>query len=59
MFSRDNRHYKPAPRTLNEAFGPYARFEEIRFYRRHERLIAIAGVVVLGVIYGLLFGWRG
>lgn len=59
MFSRDKRHYRAAPRTMNEAFGPYARFEEIRFYRRHERLIAAAGVILLGVIYGLLTGWRG
>ena len=59
MFSKDARHYRRAPRTLNEAFGPYARFEDIRTCRRHERLIAVAGVLVLGVVYGLLFGWRG
>lgn len=27
MFSRDIRHMRPTPRTLNEAFGPYAQLE--------------------------------
>lgn len=58
MFSRDKRHYRAAPRTVQEAFGAYHRFD-IEHCRKHERLIAVVGVIVLGVIYGLLFGWRG
>ena len=59
MFSKDNKHYRPTPRTLNEAFGPYHRWQEIRTCRKHERLCVVAGVIVLGVVYGLLMGWRG
>ena len=59
MFSKDNRHYRPTPRTLNEAFGPYHNFQAIKTCRKHERLCVIAGVIVLGMVYGLLMGWRG
>ena len=59
MFSKDPKHYRATPRTVQEAFGAYHRYEEIRACRRHERLCVVAGVIVLGVVYGLLFGWRG
>lgn len=59
MFSKDAKHYRRTPRTMSEAFGPYARFEDVKVCRRHQRLVAAVGVIVLGVIYGLLFGWRG
>lgn len=58
MFSKDNRHYRPTPRSVSEAFGPYHCYD-IDYCRKHERLIAIAGVLIVGVILGLLFGWRG
>jgi hypothetical protein len=55
MFSRDPKHYRPTPRSVQQAFGPYHQLHEIRTCRRHERLCAVAGVIVLGVIYGILF----
>ena len=58
MFSKDSKHYRSTPRTVQEAFGPYHRFD-VDVCRKHERLVAIAGVIVAGVIFGLLFGWRG
>jgi len=59
MFSRDKHHYRQAPRTMNEAFGPYSLLEDIQACKRHERYVAIAGVILLGAFLGLLFGWRG
>jgi hypothetical protein len=58
MFSRDNRHYRATPRTIQEAFGPYHRYD-IEICRKHERLIATVGALFVGIIFGLLFGWRG
>lgn len=58
MFSRDYKHYRSTPRTVQEAFGPYHRYD-IAVCRKHERLVAIAGVLGVGVIFGLLMGWRG
>lgn len=58
MFSRDNRHYRPTPRTIAEAFGAYHRCD-IAVCRKHERLIAVVGVIAAGVLLGLLIGWRG
>jgi hypothetical protein len=58
MFSKDSRHYRATPRTIGEAFGPYHRYD-ISVCRRHERLIAVVGVIVAGVLLGLAFGWRG
>jgi hypothetical protein len=56
----DDKNYRPIPRTLQQAFGPYAKLDTpIAVRKRHERLCAIVGVIVLGVIYGLLFVWRG
>lgn len=54
MFSKDNRHYRATPRTVSEAFGPYHCYDN-SVCRKHERLIAVVGVIVVGVIYGLLF----
>lgn len=58
MFSRDPKHYRPTPRTIQQAFGPYHKFE-IEKCRKHERLVITVGVIALGVLFGLLFGWRG
>ena len=58
MFSRDNRHYRTTPRSIQDAFGPYHRFD-IAVCKRHERLCVIAGVIIVGMVYGLLFAWRG
>lgn len=49
-----SKNYRPIPRTLNQAFGPYAKLHAIAVCKRHERLCAVAGVIVLGVIFGLL-----
>ena len=59
MFSRDPKHYRPTPRSIQQAFGPYHRMPEIRTCRKHERLCVIVGVLFLGAVYGLLFAWRG
>jgi hypothetical protein len=53
-----SKEFKPVPRTIQQAFGPYHRFD-IAVCKRHERLCAIVGVIVLGVIYGIMFWWRG
>ena len=58
MFSRDNKHYRATPRSIKEAFGPYHRYD-IAVCRKHERLVAAVGVVFVGVLLGLLLGWRG
>jgi len=58
MFSRDAKHNRQTPRTISEAFGPYHRYD-VAVCRKHERLCAIAGVLIVGAIYGLLIGWRG
>jgi hypothetical protein len=51
-----DKNYRPIPRTMNEAFGPYAKLDTpIAVCKHHEQLCAIVGVIVLGVIYGLLF----
>lgn len=58
MFSRDSKHYRATPRSLQEAFGPYHRYN-IVVCRKHERLVAAIGVIFVGVLLGLLLGWRG
>ena len=52
MFSRDNKHYRPTPRTIQQGFGPYHRLD-IAVCRKHERLCAIVGVIVCGVLLGI------
>lgn len=54
MFSRDFKHYRATPRTIQEAFGAYHRYD-IAHCRKHERLVAIVGVLIVGAIYGYLF----
>lgn len=58
MFSRDSKHYRPTPRTTSEAFGPYHFYESKKQARRDVISVAL-GVIALGIVYGLLFGWRG
>lgn len=55
MMDDYSKNYRAIPRTMNEAFGPYVKLDEIAVCRRHERLCAIVGVLIVGVIYGLLF----
>jgi len=57
MFSKDNRHYRPTPRSVQQAFGPYHRYD-IAVCRKHERLCLVAAIIVMALI-GLLIGWRG
>jgi len=54
MFSRDTKHYRQTPRTVQEAFGAHHRLD-MEHFRKYERLTAIVGVVFVGVIFGLLF----
>lgn len=58
MFSQDPKHYRPTPRTMNQAFGPYSKLTLVSHrHIRRERWIAAAGVVACGVVYGLLMYW--
>lgn len=57
MFSRDPKHYRATPRTISEAFGPYAKFAPPPAKR--DKWLTIAGVVLVGAAFGLLIGWRG
>jgi hypothetical protein len=57
MFSRDAKHNRPTPRTIQQAFGAYHRYD-IAACRKHERLCLVAAIVVMALI-GLLIGWRG
>lgn len=34
-------------------------FRAVPVGRRRSKIAAIAGVVIIGAIYGLLLGWRG
>ncbi len=55
-----SKNYRPIPRTLQQAFGPYAKLDiPIAVCKRHERLCAIVGVIVLGVIFAVELWWRG
>lgn len=63
MFSRDPKHYRPTPRTTSEAFGPYHEFlrdqKRLRNLEFLSNISPILGVLIVGIVYGLLFGWRG
>lgn len=60
MFSKDNRHYRSTPRSIQQAFGPYAKLDTgVVVCKRHERLCAIVGVIVLGVVFAVELWWRG
>lgn len=58
MFSRDSKHYRATPRTLQQAFGPYSKYD-VAHCRKHERLVAAVGVIFVGILLGLLLGWQG
>lgn len=57
MFDKDIRHFRPTPRSLNDAFGPYARLSvHKRKPRISARLWVIAyGVAVAFIWYGIVF----
>lgn len=57
MFSKDKRHYRPTPRTLNDAFGPYSRLEPLHIRDRFDRMSTVVGVLVFGVLFGALMFW--
>lgn len=61
MFSRDPKHYRPTPRNMNDAFGPYSgKLSDIdeREAIRTER-IAVAICTVLAIVVGVLLAYRG
>lgn len=57
MFSKDPKHNRPTPRSIQQAFGPYHRMPAEK--RDTHGVLTIFGTVVLGVIFGLLLAWRG
>lgn len=52
MFSRDAKHYRPVPRTMNQAFGPSAR---LHVSREKTPLRAYVYMVTCGVAIGLFW----
>jgi hypothetical protein len=53
MFSKDGKYYRAVPRTMNEAFGPYSKLNDVEYYKVRGRAIAAAlGVIALGIFYG-------
>lgn len=53
MFDRDIRHYRAAPRSLNEAFGPYSRLHVEK--QSKGWLYAIGYGLVIGLVwYGIV-----
>lgn len=58
MFSKDRKHYRPTPRTMNEAFGPYHVYRPYDQRKADANIICAAvGVIILGASYGLMFVW--
>lgn len=64
MFSRDNAHYHPTPRTTQQAFGPYAEYRAERRAFNRQRLIDIAsmaactlGAFVCAALIGVMLAW--
>lgn len=57
MFSRDVSHYSRTPRTLNDAFGPYARLEPLRRKSRVPAWVWATsyGIAVALFWYGIVF----
>lgn len=51
MFSRDVRHYRMAPRSLNEAFGPYS-IAKLHAPRRKFRIAPLLWMLFYGVSIG-------
>ena len=58
MFSRRKTLPPNAPHD-SQAFGAYHNFYTTNTPKKHERLVAIVGVIFAGAVLGLLFGWRG
>jgi hypothetical protein len=54
MFSKDAKHYRQTPRTVQEAFGAYHRLD-MEHFRKYERLTAIVGVLIVGAFFGYCF----
>ncbi|MCE4544619.1 MULTISPECIES: hypothetical protein [unclassified Caballeronia] len=46
MFDRDSHHYRMAPRSLNDAFGPYAK---LHIPRRKSRFAPLLWALFYGV----------
>jgi hypothetical protein len=61
MFSKDIKHYRPTPRTIQDVFGPYhqSRIIEIGYRRKFDRAFTVLGTLAAGIILGLLCAWRG
>jgi hypothetical protein len=60
MFSRDPKHYRPTPRTIQSAFGPHHSFTPYAKRRaRADIICATLGILGLGVVYALewMWGW--
>lgn len=58
MFSRDPKHYRPMPRTIQQAFGPYHRFNVYQKRRAQiDMICAGLGVLGLGAMYGAMWYW--
>lgn len=49
MFDKDIRHYRMAPRSLNDAFGPYAR---LSVHKRKSRIAPVLWAIFYGVAIG-------
>lgn len=69
MFSRDNRHYRATPRSIQQAFGPHtdsfiSDSDRREFNRRRWIDIASMAACTLGSIacaiaIGVMLGWQG
>jgi hypothetical protein len=51
MFSRDTKYHRAIPHTIQQAFGPYHRFDTER-KKFSAKLGAALAVIVIGVWYG-------
>jgi hypothetical protein len=57
MFSKDPKHNRPTPRSIQQAFGPY---HKMRVEKPESHgVFTVFGMLVLGIIFGLLLAWRG
>lgn len=50
-FSRDVRHYRSAPRTMNQAFGPYATLSVKRRSEAKSWLYMFGCAVAIGCVW--------
>jgi hypothetical protein len=53
MFDRDCRHYRSTPRSLNDAFGPYARLSVHQ--KRKPRIAPVLWILAYGFAIGALW----